>query len=121
MTSYPATCPTWCTREHPAELTPPDYDAAGDDLAETDAAEVVTHSRTLTDPDRAAGLVVTLDQDEAHPASLHRHYAGPARLHVWLPDDHDSNGADPADLLAWAANLEHAAEAATRHLNGAQQ
>lgn len=123
MTNYPTTCPTWCTGQHPAQLTPPSYDAAGADLAEApdDAAEIVTHFRTLTDPDQPAGPVVILDQDEAHPASLHRFTAEPARLHVWLPDDHDHNGITPAELRAWAAILEHAADAATHHLNGADQ
>lgn len=134
MTWYPTTCPTWCAGKHPALLTPPSYDtdhldevAGADDLDEVpDAAELVTHSCTLT-ADQDAGTwpgsppLVTLDQDEAHPASLHRFTAAPARLHVWLPDDHDADGLTPAQLRGWAAVLTAAADAADQHLNGADQ
>lgn len=115
-TWYPATCPTWCTRQHPAIL------AMADDPSEpTDAAEVVAHSRTLTDPDAAAELSVTLDLHEAHPDSFHTITASPSRLYVWLPEDHDTEGADPDQLRAWAATLTAAADAGEAHLNGAGQ
>lgn len=114
---YPTACPTWCEGLHATVLMPDGADP--DELP--DAAELVTHSCTLTSPDEAEGLTVTLDLDEGHPASLHGITAGASRVHVWLPDDHESDGLTPQGLRAWAAVLSAAAEHAEQHLHGAGQ
>lgn len=112
---YPPRCPTWCAGVHPAILAL-DNDPAADHL---DAAEVVQHALDLTDRATAAALVVSLAADETHPASTQTPPAPRPRLFVYLPPDHDSRGASPAQLRAWAHALVAAADAADHHLNNA--